>query len=40
MEGDPGNAGYWYARCGRRLRPEITPEAELRELEDALASER
>ena len=38
MEGDLGNAGYWYARCGRRLRPDVPTEGELRELEDALRS--
>jgi hypothetical protein len=28
-EGDPGNAGYWYARAGRRSPPEtLTLEAE------------
>jgi hypothetical protein len=36
MEGDLGNAGYWYARCERRLREDVPPEAELRELEAAL----
>lgn len=24
-EGDPGNAGYWYRRCGRTAPPEGTP---------------
>ena len=36
MEGDLGNAGYWYARCGQRLREDVPPEAELRELDAAL----
>jgi hypothetical protein len=36
MEGDVGNARYWYRRCGRALREEVTPQAELRELEAAL----
>jgi hypothetical protein len=36
MEGDLGNARYWYRRCGRELRPEVTTEAELREIEAVL----
>jgi hypothetical protein len=36
MEGDVGNARYWYARCGRSLRPDVTTEAELREIEAVL----
>ena len=37
QEGDLANASYWYARCGRRLRKGVTPEAELREVRAALA---
>lgn len=37
MEGDLGNARYWYGRCGRSLREQISTEAELRELKAALA---
>lgn len=36
MEGDLANAGYWYARCGRRLREALSTTDELRELEAAL----
>lgn len=36
MEGDLGNARYWYARCGRTLRQGVSTEAELREIEAAL----
>jgi hypothetical protein len=36
QEGDLPNARYWYARCGRRLRKGVSPEAELREIERAL----
>ena len=32
MEGDLGNARYWYRRCGRELRPEVPTDAELREI--------
>lgn len=37
MEGDLDNARYWYRRCKRELRPDVLPEAELREIESALA---
>ncbi len=37
LEGDVGNASYWFRRCGRSLRPGITPQAELAEIERALA---
>jgi hypothetical protein len=37
QEGDLPNAGYWYSRCGRRLRKGVTPEDELREIRAALA---
>jgi hypothetical protein len=36
MEGDLGNARYWYARCQRRLRDDVSVEAELGELRSAL----
>lgn len=36
MEGDVSNARYWFARCGRPLRPNVSTEDELREIEDAL----
>ena len=36
QEGDLMNARYWYARCGRRLRKGLTPEAELKEIRAAL----
>ena len=36
MEGDLGNAGYWYARCGRAQRDEVSTQDELREIRQAL----
>ena len=36
MEGDTGNALYWYRRCGRQLREGVSTRAELREIEAAL----
>ena len=36
MEGDLGNARYWYRRCGRLLREDVTTGAELREIRSAL----
>lgn len=36
MEGDLGNASYWYRRCGRRLRESISTAAELIEIGEAL----
>lgn len=36
MEGDLGNAGYWYRRCGRRLREGVSTDSELREIRAAL----
>ena len=36
MEGDVPNARYWFARGGRALRPGVSPEEELREIEAAL----
>ena len=37
MEGDLANAGYWYGRCGRKLREEVATAAELREIETELS---
>jgi len=36
MEGDLGNALYWYRRCGRSLREDVSTDAELREIKAAL----
>ena len=36
MEGDLGNASYWYGRCGRTLREQVSTDAELKEIEAAL----
>lgn len=36
QEGDLPNARYWYARCGRKLRKDVSPEDELREIRSAL----
>lgn len=36
QEGDLPNAQYWYARCERRLRKDVAPEDELREIADAV----
>lgn len=36
MEGDLGNARYWYGRCGRALREAVSTQAELREIRSAL----
>jgi hypothetical protein len=36
MEGDLGNARYWYGRCGRKLREEVSTDEELREIRKAL----
>jgi hypothetical protein len=38
MEGDLGNARYWYRRCQRELREAVSTEEELREIERALLS--
>jgi hypothetical protein len=37
MEGDVGNASYWYRRCGRTLRPQVSTDIELKEIEAALS---
>ena len=39
MEGDEGNARYWYRRCRRELRPNLPTDEELREIQAALAGE-
>jgi hypothetical protein len=36
MEGDIGNALYWYRRCGRALREDVSTDAELREIKAVL----
>lgn len=36
MEGDLGNARYWYRRCGRELRERVSFEAELQEIRAVL----
>jgi len=38
MEGDLDNARYWYGRCNRQLRPALSTDAELREIEASLQS--
>jgi hypothetical protein len=37
MEGDLSNARYWYARCRRSLREDVSTDQELREIQAALA---
>jgi len=36
MEGDSANARYWYRRCGRELRENVSTRAELQEIRAAL----
>jgi hypothetical protein len=36
MEGDLGNARYWYERCARSLHADLPVDAELREIRAAL----
>jgi hypothetical protein len=36
MEGDLGNARYWYDRCRRRLRDDVSVDVELGEIRAAL----
>lgn len=38
MEGDLGNARYWYRRCGRTLREDVSTVAELGEIRALLTS--
>ncbi len=40
MEGDLGNARYWYRRCRRELDESVSTETELREIGALLAPER
>jgi hypothetical protein len=37
MEGDLGNAAYWYRRCGRANSEQLSTDAELRQIRDELA---
>lgn len=37
MEGDLGNAAYWYHRCGRAEVEQLATDAELRLIRDKLA---
>ena len=36
MEGDLGNASYWYRRCGREEVEPLPTDAELRQIRDEL----
>jgi hypothetical protein len=36
MEGDVPNALYWYRRCGRQLREDVSTSAELQEIRAVL----
>jgi hypothetical protein len=38
IEGDLGNARYWYGQCRRSLNEELSAEAELREIRAALVA--
>ena len=38
MEGDLGNARYWYGRCRRALREDLSTDDELREIKAALSA--
>ncbi len=40
MEGDRENASYWYQRCGRPMRDELSSTEELREIREALLAAR
>jgi hypothetical protein len=37
MEGDLGNALYWYRRCGRELPQDVSTDAELRAIRTRLS---
>jgi hypothetical protein len=37
MEGDRENAAYWYERCGRPFREDLSTAAELQEIRAALS---
>ena len=39
IEGDVGNARYWYRRCGRPFREEVPTDVELREIRASLGSD-
>lgn len=39
MEGDIGNARYWYRRCERELPENASADAELREIKEALTAD-
>jgi hypothetical protein len=39
MEGDLGNARYWYERCGRRLREDVAVDVDLAEIRAILERE-
>jgi hypothetical protein len=39
MEGDAANAAYWYRRCRRALREDVTTSDELAEIASALEKE-
>jgi hypothetical protein len=38
MEGDRGNARYWYGRCGRKLREDVATDEELQEIRAELSA--
>lgn len=40
VEGDLGNARYWYRRCERELREDVSTEEELLEIREALSGRR
>lgn len=40
IEGDPGNAAYWYRRAGRMDHVDDEPRAELKVIQDDLRSRR
>ena len=40
IEGDQSNARYWYRRCGRQLREDLSTDDELREIQQTLTEAR
>jgi hypothetical protein len=38
MEGDQGNAAYWYRRCGRGAQPQSPIDVELRQIRNELGA--
>ena len=36
LEGDLGNTGYWYGRCGRGAVEQLATDVELRQIRDEL----